>query len=128
MIDKNKEAILNAKIKQLNGYDKECNITITEYVPSYNLYKNLPKIVFIIIASLGVLFGIIYGIILDSFGAFILPVIATLILGLITMFLLKIQCSERILNLEYTRKLYYAVKIKTYEDELSKLNQENEEN
>lgn len=125
MIDKYKEALLNAKIKKLNGYDKECNNTIAEYLPTYNSYKNLPKTIFIILVVLGAIVGIILGAVFEKFWIFLVIAGGAFLVGLALFFLLSIQCSERILNLEYTRKLYYAVKIKTYEDELSKLNQEN---
>ena len=113
-----------AQIKAFNALDKASVATINEYTSSYNFYKKLPIILFWAIVSIGCLGGIISGIVLDSFGAFILPVISSLISGGLTYFLTKVSCAERILNLEYTKRAFYTLKINQLEEKLKNLEEQ----
>ena len=120
---------LLSQITVINNLDKTSMTTINEYTSSYDFYKKLPIILFWVIVGCGCLAGIILGIVFDSFGAFILLVISSFISGALTLFLTKVSISERILNLEYTKRTCYAVKIKCLEDKIKILEeQENSTN
>lgn len=123
-MDNSKKSILSAKIKTLSSYDKESINTISEYKTTYNIYKDLPKIIFILIGIFGFLTGVSVGIMLEHFLAFFLILLASAIIGAVIFFILKITCSEKILNLEYTRRVLYALKINNLENKLREIEKE----
>ena len=126
---KSEQKKLLSQITAINNLDKTSMTTINEYTSAYNFYKKLPTILFWVIVGCGCLAGIILGIVLDDFIAFIVPVIISFVNGALTLFLTKVFISERILNLEYTKRTCYAVRIKCLEDKIKILEeQENSTN
>ena len=123
-MDNNKKSILSAKIKTLSSYDKESINTISEYKTTYKIYKDLPKIIFILIGIFGFLTGVSVGIMVGHFFAFFLILLVSAIVGAVFFFILKITCSEKILNLEYTRRVLYALKINNLENKLREIEKE----
>ncbi len=113
--------VVLAKIKTTESYDKSCSTTIGEFSSSYNTFKKLPIIVMWIFIAIGGLIGIILGILFDSFGTFVLSLIGGAVPGIILFFLVKIVISVPILNLEYTKRTYYATRLVCLEDKLKRL-------
>ncbi len=112
------------KLKIVHANDNESANTISEYKSPYNIYKSLPKIVFIFIIALGFLIALLASIYSGSFQTFLIVFIPLLMTGAIIYFIMRFSCATKILTLEYTRRILYSLQIERLEDSIKKIEEQ----
>lgn len=109
------------KLKIVHANDNESANTISEYKSPYNIYKSLPKIVFIFIIALGFLIALFASIHFGSFQAFLIVFIPLLMTGAIIYFIMRFSCATKILTLEYTRRILYTLQIDSLQEKIKQI-------